>query len=307
MPWPSPPGPRPPHLVWSEASPPRAGTRPEARVRPARRKQPRRGWSPPHAERRLSLSEYYPPRIQKVSIDNDGYAMPATTTILLFALATFLLTVSPGPGVLYVTARSLAQGRRAGFASMFGIEFGEVVWIAAAATGVAALLSASAAALHAQPRRASPHRPSRRRDLRRSGTRRGGKRIQETVDDAGLANGALAAAMMIGIPSTRPRHVSESTMPSARATHRAHGERRATPTMARTASPNRATKTTQRMMPVTKFGSWVAPWLMFWTSPSVPNRLSRPVKPASSPRNTSRNVRRPGEGAHPAPAGGGIT
>lgn len=73
--------------------------------------------------------------------------MPSTTTVLLFALATFLLTVSPGPGVLYVTARSLSQGRRAGFASMFGIEFGEVVWIAAAATGVAALLSASAAAL----------------------------------------------------------------------------------------------------------------------------------------------------------------
>jgi len=75
--------------------------------------------------------------------------MPGATTVLLFALATFLLTVSPGPGVLYVTARSLAQGRGAGFASMFGIEFGEVVWIAAAATGVAALLSASAAALDA--------------------------------------------------------------------------------------------------------------------------------------------------------------
>jgi threonine/homoserine/homoserine lactone efflux protein len=73
--------------------------------------------------------------------------MPTTTTVLLFALATFLLTVSPGPGVLYVTARSLAQGRRAGFASMFGIESGEVVWIAAAATGVATLLSASTAAL----------------------------------------------------------------------------------------------------------------------------------------------------------------
>src|SRR5207245_1722724 len=71
------------------------------------------------------------------------------TTVLLFALATFLLTVSPGPGVLYVMARSLAQGRRAGFASMFGIEFGEVVWIAAAATGVAALLSASVTSLDA--------------------------------------------------------------------------------------------------------------------------------------------------------------
>ena len=75
--------------------------------------------------------------------------MPSPTTVLLFALATALLTVSPGPGVLYVTARSLAQGRRAGFASMFGIELGEVVWIIAAATGVAALLSASLTALTA--------------------------------------------------------------------------------------------------------------------------------------------------------------
>ena len=73
--------------------------------------------------------------------------MPSLTTFLLFALATFLLTVSPGPGVLYVTARSLSQGRAAGFASMFGIESGEVVWIAAAATGLAALLSTSTYAL----------------------------------------------------------------------------------------------------------------------------------------------------------------
>lgn len=73
--------------------------------------------------------------------------MPDATRVALFGLATFLLTVSPGPGVLYVTARSLTQGRRAGLASMFGIEFGEVVWLAAAATGVAALLSASVAAL----------------------------------------------------------------------------------------------------------------------------------------------------------------
>jgi threonine/homoserine/homoserine lactone efflux protein len=68
-------------------------------------------------------------------------------TLVLFALATLLLTASPGPGVLYVTARSIAQGRRAGFASMFGIESGEVVWLAATATGLAALLAASVAAL----------------------------------------------------------------------------------------------------------------------------------------------------------------
>ena len=73
--------------------------------------------------------------------------MPSPATFALFSLATFLLTVSPGPGVLYVVARTLSQGRAAGFASMFGIESGEVVWLAAAASGVAALLSASTAAL----------------------------------------------------------------------------------------------------------------------------------------------------------------
>jgi len=73
--------------------------------------------------------------------------MPGTTTLLLFALTTLLLTASPGPGVLYVWARSLAQGRRAGFASMFGIESGELVWLAAVATGVAALLATSVSAL----------------------------------------------------------------------------------------------------------------------------------------------------------------
>jgi len=73
--------------------------------------------------------------------------VPSVATMLLFGLASFILTVSPGPGVLYVAARSLAQGRRAGFASMFGIESGEVVWIAAAATGIAAVLAASVSAL----------------------------------------------------------------------------------------------------------------------------------------------------------------
>jgi threonine/homoserine/homoserine lactone efflux protein len=67
--------------------------------------------------------------------------------LALFALATFLLTVSPGPGVLYVTARTVSQGRAAGFASMFGIELGEVAWIATAATGLAAVLATSTAAL----------------------------------------------------------------------------------------------------------------------------------------------------------------
>ena len=73
--------------------------------------------------------------------------IPAPATLVLFAIATFLLTVSPGPGVLYVTARTIAQGRTAGFVSMFGIESGEIVWLVATATGLAALLAASEDAL----------------------------------------------------------------------------------------------------------------------------------------------------------------
>lgn len=86
------------------------------------------------------------PRPEPVPGHHD-LGMPGTTTLLFFGLATFILTISPGPGVLYVAARSLAQGHRTGFASMLGIEAGEVVWIAAAATGVSALLAASTSAL----------------------------------------------------------------------------------------------------------------------------------------------------------------
>lgn len=68
-------------------------------------------------------------------------------TLALFALTTLLLTASPGPGVLYVVARSVSQGRMAGFASMFGIESGEILWLVATATGLAALLAASVSAL----------------------------------------------------------------------------------------------------------------------------------------------------------------
>jgi threonine/homoserine/homoserine lactone efflux protein len=73
--------------------------------------------------------------------------MPTLMTLFLFAVATLVLTATPGPGVLYLVARSVAQGRRAGFVSMLGIESGEVVWIAAAATGLSAVLAASTTAL----------------------------------------------------------------------------------------------------------------------------------------------------------------
>lgn len=72
--------------------------------------------------------------------------MPSLTTLLVFAGVSFLLVATPGPGVLYLLGRSVDQGRRAGIASMLGIEAAEVVYVFAAAFGLAALLASSAAA-----------------------------------------------------------------------------------------------------------------------------------------------------------------
>jgi threonine/homoserine/homoserine lactone efflux protein len=73
--------------------------------------------------------------------------MPSPGLIAVFAIATFVLTVTPGPGVLYVVGRSVGGGRRSGFASMLGIESGEAVYIAGTALGITALLAASTVAL----------------------------------------------------------------------------------------------------------------------------------------------------------------
>jgi threonine/homoserine/homoserine lactone efflux protein len=73
--------------------------------------------------------------------------MPDLRLLGVFALATFVLTITPGPGVLYVIGRSVGGGRRAGLASMLGIETGEAVYIVGAALGITALLAASPVAL----------------------------------------------------------------------------------------------------------------------------------------------------------------
>jgi threonine/homoserine/homoserine lactone efflux protein len=64
----------------------------------------------------------------------------------LFSAAAFALAVSPGPGLLYVAARTLAGGRNEGLASTFGTALGGLVHVAAGAIGVSALMLASAEA-----------------------------------------------------------------------------------------------------------------------------------------------------------------
>ena len=67
---------------------------------------------------------------------------------LLFFVAALLLAVTPGPGIFYVLARSLAGGRREGILSSFGTFVGGLFHVLAAALGVSAILAASAVAFH---------------------------------------------------------------------------------------------------------------------------------------------------------------
>jgi threonine/homoserine/homoserine lactone efflux protein len=69
--------------------------------------------------------------------------MADPTRLGTFVAATLLLNLSPGPDMMYVVARSMGQGRRAGVVSALGIGAGCLVHIAAAAFGVSALLRSS--------------------------------------------------------------------------------------------------------------------------------------------------------------------
>jgi threonine/homoserine/homoserine lactone efflux protein len=61
---------------------------------------------------------------------------------LLFLGAAVVLAITPGPGIFYVLARTLAGGRRE------GINSGGLFHVFAAALGVSAILAASAVAFH---------------------------------------------------------------------------------------------------------------------------------------------------------------
>lgn len=63
-----------------------------------------------------------------------------------FLVASLVLAVTPGPGVLYIVARTLAQGRAAGLASVAGVALGNLGNALAASLGLAALFALSSVA-----------------------------------------------------------------------------------------------------------------------------------------------------------------
>jgi threonine/homoserine/homoserine lactone efflux protein len=72
--------------------------------------------------------------------------MPDPHRFFIFLGAATLLAIAPGPGMLYVLARTLAGGRREGVLSSLGTFLGGLVHVAAAATGLSLVLATSAAA-----------------------------------------------------------------------------------------------------------------------------------------------------------------
>ncbi len=72
--------------------------------------------------------------------------MPNLPSALVFLVAALLVAVTPGPGIFYVAARTLAGGGREGLASSVGLGLGGFVHVLAGAFGLSMLVMASAEA-----------------------------------------------------------------------------------------------------------------------------------------------------------------
>jgi len=68
--------------------------------------------------------------------------MPATSSLLGFALISLGLVLTPGPNMIYLISRSITQGPAAGIVSLGGVALGFVFYMLCAAFGITALLFA---------------------------------------------------------------------------------------------------------------------------------------------------------------------
>ncbi len=72
--------------------------------------------------------------------------LPAWPLLSVFLIASFVLAITPGPGVFYIVTRSLLQGRRSGLASVAGVALGNLGNALGASIGLAALFAVSSVA-----------------------------------------------------------------------------------------------------------------------------------------------------------------
>jgi threonine/homoserine/homoserine lactone efflux protein len=69
-------------------------------------------------------------------------------SFLAFLVAAVVLAITPGPGIAYVVARTVAGGRADGLASCIGTGIGGLLHVLAAAVGLSLLLAQSAVAFN---------------------------------------------------------------------------------------------------------------------------------------------------------------
>ena len=69
-------------------------------------------------------------------------------SFLAFIIAAVILAVTPGPGIAYVVARTVAGGRPEGLASCFGTGLGGMLHVLAAALGLSLIVAQSAVAFN---------------------------------------------------------------------------------------------------------------------------------------------------------------
>ena len=69
-------------------------------------------------------------------------------SFLTFLFAAAILALTPGPGIAYVVARTVAGGRREGLASCFGTGLGGMLHVLAAALGLSLVVAQSALAFN---------------------------------------------------------------------------------------------------------------------------------------------------------------
>ena len=77
--------------------------------------------------------------------------MISSEHLIGFTLASLVIIVIPGPGVLFVVGRALAHGRRTAFATATGHAAGNYVAPACVAVGLGTLLQRSAQVFIAEP------------------------------------------------------------------------------------------------------------------------------------------------------------
>lgn len=68
-------------------------------------------------------------------------ALPEPTTFLAFGLVSLGMVLAPGPNMIYLVSRSVAQGRRAGMVSLLGVAAGFLSYLLLTCLGLAAVFA----------------------------------------------------------------------------------------------------------------------------------------------------------------------